>query len=115
MMSCLAVRLQRRTRPIDERITHEHVYPRKDFVDAIREQWRCETKEQLLQRFDDFAIGCVVLECEHRQLGEPNQENPWQRYAGVVTLVRPSNWIGREPWGQMHRRRARLAGVLEAR
>jgi hypothetical protein len=94
------------------RITHEHVFPRKSFVTKICKEWRNESEKKLLDRFDTYAVGFVVLESEHISLGEAILDNPWQRYADKIFLLPPPSWIKDEPWGQQHLQFARAAKVL---
>ena len=89
--ACLS---QRDRLPKSSRITHEHVYPRKDFK-RLPFHAPNQSRGAIRALFDRLCIGCVVLESEHPRkcLGSANPENPWLRYAHAgIKLVDNPEW-----------------------
>jgi benzodiazapine receptor len=74
-------------------LVHEHVFPRAelrkllDRESSLGSQLVAETVQRL-------AIGCVVLECEHRLVNKTKGDsiNPWRRYTGKIRLCPNQNW-----------------------
>lgn len=101
----IAIGLSQRSRPLDCRITHEHVYPKE----ALR-RLLPDLKEDIGGLFDRLCVSCVVLESEHKKidrLGSPNEENPWKRYApaGIKLVDNPE-------WPPLQRKMIMEAGLL---
>jgi hypothetical protein len=91
----VACNLARRNPDINKKITHEHVFPRSLFCQELQKLFRDTVPERnkIKTLFSRLAIGCVVLESEHRKMKDssPNRVNPWRRYEGI-TLVENPNW-----------------------
>jgi hypothetical protein len=103
----IAKQLQSRGRPDHSKITHEHVYPRKDFHRLPFNSLN-QSKIAIRNLFDKLCVGCVVLESEHprTRLGSADTENPWMRYAGKIKL------IDNPQWPQPHREMIKEAGLI---
>jgi hypothetical protein len=85
---------QRDRLPKSSRITHEHVYPRKDFK-RLPFHAPNQSRDTIRALFDRLCIGCVVLESEHPRkcLDPANPENPWLRYAHAgIKLADNPEW-----------------------
>lgn len=65
-------------------INHEHVFTRKNLVDEmLRNDEKLLDELPELHRLLDTAIGCIVTECEHRELTDGYG---WHRYAEKVVV-----------------------------
>jgi hypothetical protein len=88
-----ADRLSKSTRPRDQQLTHEHVYPKQFFIQILRglRPEDVDDTVRLWSLFSRLAVGCVILESEHPPNSSANEENPWRRYKGT-TLVANAAW-----------------------
>jgi hypothetical protein len=86
--------LSAKDRPSNARLTHEHVYPRKELRKDLRMQKL--SRNEIRELFDRLCVSCVVLESEHDQLrgGDVKGDlNPWERYARAnIVLAENPRW-----------------------
>lgn len=86
--------LKKQTRDEVLKISHEHIYPIANLVDDLQHIDPVPSLEEIRAIIEKRAIGCVVLESEHRllepRIGHP--DNPWLRYQGIVVLADNPNW-----------------------
>ena len=109
----LGEELSRRRKYGDRALTHEHVFPRAELSRILHRaslfpQYTRDA-DALENLFRRLAIGCVVLESEHRQLsqmGDP--ENPWKRYTRGVRIAVVNNPL----WREDHREMIEEAGLV---
>lgn len=91
MARSLELKLSKKSRPKNSRLTHEHVYPIKDMKRWLSGQAK-PNREEIRNHFERQCVGCVILETEHdRTRGD--DENPWLRYKNAgITLALNSAW-----------------------
>jgi hypothetical protein len=78
----------------DERLTHEHVFPRAQLIKLLQEL-DCPSKFDFVEtRIEKLAIGCVVLQSENELLDARKGDmfNPWLRYKGFIRLAENQKW-----------------------
>jgi hypothetical protein len=90
----LADLLSKQTAKIDEKLTHEHVFPRAHLLKLLQEPDLLTTFDLVESLIERMALGCVVLQSEHILLNwrEGNIDNPWLRYRGVIRLAENPKW-----------------------
>jgi len=84
--------LQKKTQPNHQRIVHEHVFPRGDFIRRLLSLSNCDGLDALIGR---LGIGCIVLGSEDNQLDRyiGDFDNPWLRYKKAkIRLLNNPNW-----------------------
>lgn len=84
LADCLSVS----SRNHNQQLTHEHVFPRQWFCKILSSE-NINDRNELESLFSRLAVGCVVLESEHRRMPNTNnRNNPWKRYQGIITLAK---------------------------
>ena len=74
--------LSKQNAEIDQKLTHEHVFPRADLLRLLQELNAPITADLVETLIERLAVGCVVSEREHRTLDRRGDtDNPWRRYA----------------------------------
>lgn len=101
----LEAKLQKKGRPHNQKLTHEHVYPIKEMKAWISSLGSFDSAT-VMEHFDRQCVACVVLESEHPNV-PANHENPWLRYsnAGVVLAQNPA-------WPESQRALIAAAGLI---
>lgn len=76
-------------------LVHEHVFPRAELRKRmLLDRDALLASGRLAETLERIAIGCIVLESEHKLLKnrECDYDNPWRRYTGKIRLVENQNW-----------------------
>jgi hypothetical protein len=86
--------ISKQTAKIDEKLTHEHVFPRVHLLKVLQEPNVIVTFDHIETLIERLAVGCVVLQSEHILLNsrEGTVHNPWLRYKGVIRLAENPKW-----------------------
>jgi hypothetical protein len=86
--------LQKKSQDYNQRIVHEHVFPRAQLVRLLMELKVPPAKESLDKLMRRLATGCVVLGSEDNLLDKykGNCDNPWLRYKGLIKLAENKKW-----------------------
>jgi hypothetical protein len=100
--------LQKKTQADNQRIVHEHVFPRAELRKLLLAGGVPLSSGCLLDTLERLAIGCVILRSEDRFLKNDDRDydNPWLRYKGRVRL------FDNPKWNAEQRKLIREAGLL---
>ena len=78
-----------------QQLVHEHVFPRAELRKRLAlDRDNLLAAGCLAATLERVAMGCVVLQCEHKLLkrNDCDYDNPWRRYTGKIKLAENQNW-----------------------